>query len=326
MFDNVEQLEKEIQEFRNNILASEDLLQRLNRIAEETQKEREALNASTNQLLQKMELQAQSMKQSTDRTITEQVARFSLQSQEAVDEAVERLQESGREMQQEVHNEGMAFVEKANQILTDIRASGDAAQQKMQDQQQSFTENVNQIMTRLNSSAENTQNAIENERQAFSQSIAQTLEQIQGAEKKHSATADGITQTLKTSLDKTQRFWDETQKKYAELTESLIAEHRAIAVEYGKAVEQAQTEYLSRVDEAYSGMIEQFAKQEESIAERQNALDKRIDEVLTLISKDKTEEIVNLCRQMEKNTNTKFIVLLAGLACVLVAIIFAYLK
>lgn len=114
--------------------------------------------------------------------------------------------------------------------------------------------------------------------------------------------------------------------KYAELTESLIAEHRAIAAEFGKAVEQSQSEYLSRVDQVYSGMIEQFAKQEDTIAERQNALDKRIDEVLTLLSQDKTEEIANQCRQLEKNTNTKFIVLLLGLAFILLALILLYIK
>lgn len=91
-------------------------------------------------------------------------------------------------------------------------------------------------------------------------------------------------------------------------------------------MEQAQAEYLSRVDEACSGMTEQFAKQEEAITERQDALDRKIDGVLTLLSKDRTKDIANQCRQLKRSTNTKFIILLVGMACIMAALILVYMK
>ena len=50
MFDNIAQLEKEIQEFQANILASKELLQCLNDLTEAVKQERETLAGSMTDL------------------------------------------------------------------------------------------------------------------------------------------------------------------------------------------------------------------------------------------------------------------------------------
>ena len=55
MFEDIAQMEKEIEEFRNNIVASSELIKGITELTEATKKQKEAFDSSSEVLVKKMD-------------------------------------------------------------------------------------------------------------------------------------------------------------------------------------------------------------------------------------------------------------------------------
>ena len=83
MFDNIEQLEKEIQEFRQNILASAGLIKSLDEIAAAVRKQQDEFGSSSTALLEKLEQSRTELKSQAD-TILAQIEAYTKSVPESV--------------------------------------------------------------------------------------------------------------------------------------------------------------------------------------------------------------------------------------------------
>ena len=137
MFDNIAQIEKEVQEFRSNILASEELLQHLEDLTGAVKKEHEAL-------VDKMaNLQA-----SVERDTTDNTQRVSA----SVDLLLKGHEKAMGDLATEIH----AFVEKLRQgyaeDLSRLQAEVGAATDKNSENIRSISQKIDNFQSRIETS------------------------------------------------------------------------------------------------------------------------------------------------------------------------------
>ena len=137
MFDNIAQLEKEIQEFQTNILASKELLQCLNDLTEAVKHERETLGRSMT------DLQA-----SVEQHTSENTSKVSA----SVDLLLEGHKQAADKLAAEIHTAVAALQQKNDSSFSRLQTTVTAASAASTENLRDVSQKYDNLLTKLDSS------------------------------------------------------------------------------------------------------------------------------------------------------------------------------
>jgi len=144
MFDNIEEMEKEIETFRQNIMASSELVESLSALTSETKRQREEFAAQSTALTQKVEGCVQQFKTDHD---------------SALDALSKKDAKFIADLQNHMDAEKQNSLEEIRQIQVAMEKSLNEATQQSDKQIAQLTSECNQIVSAMRSTAQEQQNA-----------------------------------------------------------------------------------------------------------------------------------------------------------------------
>jgi anion-transporting ArsA/GET3 family ATPase len=136
MFEDVAQMEKEIETFRKNVVASSELIEGIFQLSDATKRQRESFSSSAEELLKKIDSCIKQIRldhEAALRTLSDnnEAAIASLQHN-MIEEQENRLKEL-RQIQNALENLQAAYVDKLHQTETTIQGYQTEAEQKYND-------------------------------------------------------------------------------------------------------------------------------------------------------------------------------------------------
>ncbi|MCR4692257.1 MAG: hypothetical protein K5664_00045 [Firmicutes bacterium] len=150
MFEDIAQMEKEIEEFRKNIIASSDLINSIADLTKVTKEQKDSFDASAEKLIQKLD---------------SCIVQFKVDHDDSIDKMKKSIADDMQEW--------MSNIEK---IKTSIEAGQTATTQKNEEQIKQFASESERILDEM-------KNTISAQQEAFSQRVNQTEELIRGYQK-----------------------------------------------------------------------------------------------------------------------------------------------
>lgn len=164
MFEDIGELEKEVQAFRENILASSELVKSIEKLTVETAAQARDFRAASKDLLARLDEQTAELKQSAEHTLSVQVAQLTASNQSFLDAAAakidgfavqavrqtEQLRAASGELASKMEVQTAELRQSAEQILAaqitrlteNSQAQLSAAIEKMADAQKAYVERM----------------------------------------------------------------------------------------------------------------------------------------------------------------------------------------
>lgn len=166
MFEDIAQMEKEIEEFRKNIIASSDLINSIADLTKATKEQKDSFDASAEKLTQKLD---------------SCIAQFRADH----DSSIETMKKS-------IADDMQAWISNIEKIKTSIETEQTAATQKNEEQIKQFTSESERILDEM-------KNTISAQQEAFSQKATQTEEVIRGYQKEAENKYNGFINILEST-------------------------------------------------------------------------------------------------------------------------------
>ena len=218
MFDNIAQLEKEIQEFQTNILASKELLQCLNDLTEAVKHERETLGRSMTNL------QASVEQHTSDNTSKVSAS---------VDSLLEGHKQAADKLAAEIHTAVAGLQQKNDddfsRLQTAVTATADESTERLRNVSQKYIEKVSNSVDLL----------LEGHKQAADKLAAEIHTAVADLQQKNDNGFSRLqTAVTAASAASTENLWDVSQK-YSELLTKLDSSKLEHIYEYCSKLERS---------------------------------------------------------------------------------------
>lgn len=220
MFESIEQLEQEIELFRQNILASATLLDSLDALVSAVRKQNDDFKSASSKLISKMDSHASDMKQTSGETLYQMATELdqcTIELREIVNQAVSRIDSNNKQSLKET--------------IEQFRSSQQAYIKKL--------ESINVTLETLRSSNEKIS-------RAFSEKCDSTIVEMQ-------AMIDRLSTGNKTHLDSAAAQIATVQTEYIKSLQSTETAMQSLSAD----LKQRYNEFLTRLEETNMNQIYQ---------------------------------------------------------------------
>lgn len=286
MFDNITVLEKEVQEFEKNILASSQLVKSIEQLAKAADAQVRSFSKDSEALLRRIEQLNADAKDTLHGDITTLLSDSAKRTQEdtrrVIGAAVEQMQQIQTEYADAIHKAESALSSHETQLI------------------QAFNENAQSHLTssvRTIDSAASSLIKTQNDLLETIRSAEEKLLQIQGR--------------YVEQLDKTEKALKDHEGSIAKTVhddaERCLADCRKVLQEATDALTNAQRQY-----------IEQLGMLNESLSKREDTICAKMDSILERLDKLDFEDIRSKCDGIKKSLSIKFAIAMAGITGTLV--------
>jgi len=312
MFESVEQLEKEVKEFQQNILTSSEFVKKLDEIvaaisaqerdfatksAELTAKidgNADALRASQAEAFKKLLDENQTLIKHLSDTAAELEAQMKSQVETVKadhQELVQQLTERNRAISSEFGDKGASLIAEIKAIPVELGKSNAALSDSFQRSVSSIIEVANSMTVELGKS-----NA------ALSDSFQRSVSSIIEAANSMSASQKTQADALSTNCDNLLASMNEANQEHLAKTAEKIS--------------ATQKEYIRKIEDT-----------EAEIKSCKADLSKKYDEFLKKLESTNVDQMFKLCQEIKQSMNTKLIIIMSGVGVSLVlALISLFVK
>ena len=284
MFTDIEQLEKEIQAFKKNILASNELIQTIESVVAATKKQNADYQTATSALQDKMDSHTEGLKKVTADAIEQMLA----ESKKTTGEV------------QGIANKTITELTASNKaLLADTVAQFNAAQK-------TYIEALETVKAAIG------QNTADNEKQ-----LKEATEALRTAQKDYydrlaqleTSIKEVHTQSLEAMKSAMDSATEEQRKQLAATTEELHKQLNAIS----EVIRAAQKEHLDRLTQI-----------EEAVTASKNELEAKYAAFLEKLESTNVDQIFKVCQEMKKSVETKLLLLTGGVGIAIILMIVSF--
>ena len=288
MFEDIAQMEKEIETFRKNVVASSDLIEGISQLSAATRQHQESVASSSDKAIKKIESCVKQIKAENSSL---------LQSFEEKNEA------SMKRLQQDISSEKAIYLADLERINTDFQTSQDIyidslkqTRDKISEYQDSLGNIAEQIKadhsTALKALGERVNAAIAELQQSSETSLQAKLMEIDKIKTSMEALADQS--SMKTD-EQIQLLVTETERLLSEIETELAAER--------------------------SDYAEKLRISEQTIKEYQAAAEQKYNEFVQRLETTNVDQIYKEVQGLKQSVKTQFMILMGSMGVVLAAVI-----
>lgn len=294
MFEDVAQMEKEIETFRKNVVASSELVEGINGLTEATRQHKETYSAATEDLIKKIDACIAEIK--TDH----EAALRTLSSNN--DAALTALQKN---MAAEVETR-MSELQQIKSALENLQAS--YAERLQQNET-----TIREYESRLDDSVEQIKTDHEAALRALSDRIDSAMAEQHEKSTKDLADKMAEIEKIKASIEEYQA---QTAKKADEQVQQLMED-----------CERLITEMKTELASQQSAHVEKLQHTEQTIGGYQTAAEEKYDEFVKRLESTNVDQIFKEVQDLKQSIQLKFMILMGGIgAAIVVSVIGLILK
>ena len=281
MFDNISELEKEVQEFEKNILASSQLVKSIEQLANAADAQVRSFAKDSETLLRRIEQQNAAEKDALHSDVytllSESAKKTQDETRRVIEAAVERIQQ--------IQNEYAGAIQKTETALKIheselIRGFDESAQKHLTDSTRTM-DTAASLLSKAQSELVETVRSAEDKLIQIQRQYVDQLEKTEKALKDHE---DSVTQTIRSDADR------------------LLAEYSKMLQSTTDALATAQQQYIAGLGELNT-----------SLAKREDAICTKMDAILERLDKLDFEDIRKKCDGIRKSINVKFAIAMVGI-------------
>lgn len=294
MFEDVAQMEKEIETFRKNVVASSELVEGINGLTEATRQHKETYSAATEDLIKKIDACIAEIK--TDH----EAALRTLSSNN--DAALTALQKN---MAAEVETR-MSELQQIKSALENLQAS--YAERLQQNEA-----TIREYESRLDNSVEQIKSDHEAALKALSARVDFAMAEQHEKSTKDLADKMAEIEKIKASIEEYQA---QAAKKADEQVQQLLED-----------CERLITEMKTELASQQSAHVEKLQHTEQTIGEYQTAAEEKYDEFVKHLESTNVDQIFKEVQDLKQSIQLKFMILMGGIgAAIVVSVIGLILK
>ncbi len=294
MFEDVAQMEKEIETFRKNVVASSELVEGINGLTEATRQHKETYSAATEDLIKKIDACIAEIK--TDH----EAALRTLSSNN--DAALTALQKN---MAAEVETR-MSELQQIKSALENLQASYAERLQRNET-------TIREYESRLDNSVEQIKTDHEAALRALSDRIDSAMAEQHEKSTKDLADKMAEIEKIKASIEEYQA---QAAKKADEQVQQLVED-----------CERLITEMKTELASQQSAHVEKLQHTEQTIGGYQTAAEEKYDEFVKHLESTNVDQIFKEVQDLKQSIQLKFMILMGGIgAAIVVSVIGLILK
>ena len=285
MFEDVAQMEKEIETFRKNVVASSELVEGINGLTEATRQHKETYSAATEDLIKKIDACIAEIK--TDH----EAALRTLSSNN--DAALTALQKN---MAAEVETR-MSELQQIKSALENLQASYAERLQRNET-------TIREYESRLDNSVEQIKTDHEAALRALSDRIDSAMAEQHEKSTKDLADKMVEIEKIKTSIEEYQA---QAAKKADEQVQQLVED-----------CERLITEMKTELASQQSAHVEKLQHTEQTIGGYQTAAEEKYDEFVKRLESTNVDQIFKEVQDLKQSIQLKFMILMGGIGTAIV--------
>lgn len=299
MFENVTEMEKEIETFRKNIVASSELVEGISDLTAATKQQRDNFAAQSGKLLKKLDACIQQFKADHDAALAalktanaETVSALESKMTAEQKTRIGELEEIQREMEQaasEAAAKSDSQLEQIQAIKTDFSAQSGELLKKLNDCIRRFNEDHDAALAALKTGNAETISALEVRMSADQKTRMDELAEIQRG-------------MVKTAAD--------ASAQYDRQLEHLSSECERLLRQMQTTIQEQQTAYLERLQQT-----------EQTIKSYQAETEKKYADFLKRLENTNVDQIFKEVQDLKQSVQTKFMILMVGVGVTLVVTI-----
>ena len=294
MFEDVAQMEKEIETFRKNVVASSELVEGIKGLTEATRQHKETYSAATEDLIKKIDTCIAEIK--TDH----EAALRTLSGNN--DAALTALQKN---MEAEVKTR-MSELQQIKSALEKLQAS--YAERLQQNET-----TIREYESRLDSSVERIKTDHEAALKALSDRVDSAMAEQHEKSTKDLADKMAEIEKIKASIEE---YQSQAAKKSDEQIQQLV-----------ESCERLITEMKTELASQQSAHVEKLQHTEQTIGEYQAAAEEKYDEFVKRLEATNVDQIFKEVQDLKQSIQLKFMILMSGIgAAIVVSVIGLILK